>query len=300
AAATGGMPGRLLHWSGVEGARSVMAVVEPRDNGLCTTALLDIGDGSLDGWLDLTQTAPARQLAADLPAGGLGGLVLAVDPAGLLAGAGERMSSFRRALADGCHEIGLDLERHFVRRLGKRGSLQLLFLQGEHSQLVSAYAFQCKSRAAAKDMFEDALRAARDLRLGKYVPITRSGDQLELWLAGADEPAHVGVVEDLLVVGFHPDAVTLVADELKKAARQKKRDLQAVQALQSLGGADKVAGVFAFDFAPLLEALGREQPAHADGATDLGGIPCRHAGSLELLGRADGRAIVRVQLLSTN
>ncbi len=337
-AAFGGMPGFLLEHSGLGSAKAVLAVIEPRGAGLAATALLDFAADSpaetrpatrpearpdarqeLDGWLTLLQQKPARALVAELPAGGLGGLVLAVDPAGLARSAGVLgargmggiLSGLGGQLADGCRHHGMDFEQQVLSRLGRRGSMQFLLLAGPGEdgrpgrlEIASAYAFAAKNRKAAQDLLADAVDGVRQHGGGKVIPGApgrRGEEQIELSLLDQDAPARMGVIDDAVVFAFHPAVLGELRDELQRGSRTRaRRDADTLAILQALGAhKSPVAGVFALDAQPLLDRAAQEIAARGT-AVELSRVPSRYVGFVDVQQGRNGAPLLRIQLSCSN
>lgn len=271
---------------------------------------------AIDGWFGAAQSVPARTLLPELPASGLGGLVLAVDLA-QVAQRSRRGMGMLRELHDAFDEFGLDFERNVLSQLGTRGTVQLLFRRGGDAaatELVSVYSLRAKSRKAATDLFADLRRAADQRGMGKLVVAGAARDRkgvdvLELSHHRGDQPTCLAVHEDLVVVGADADSLVQVIDDWKRAAKQRgKRDAAVTAAVQSIGG-ENVAGLFDLDFTPLFERVvgafgagaGSSSGGTADSAVrlDLSRIPKRHIGYLDLQPR-DGGIVLRIRVLSSS
>ena len=269
---------------------------------------------AIDGWFGAAQSVPARTLLSELPASGLGGLVLAVDLA-QIAQRSRRGMGMLRELHDAFEEFGLDFERNVLSQLGTRGTVQLLFRRGGDAaatELVSVYSLRAKSRKAAADLFADLRRAAEQRGMGKIVVAGAARDRkgvdvLELSHRRGDRPTCLAILEDLVLVGADADSLVQVIDDGKRAAKQRgKRDAAVTAAVQSIGG-ENVAGLFDLDFTPLFERVvaafgaGSSSGGTADSAArlDLSRIPKRHIGYLDLQPR-DGGIVLRIRVLSSS
>ncbi len=336
-----GLPSFLLGWSGLGSARSVMASVAGVGADFTGTMLLDFdrpaggpdaGDAdarlprpehggresregrpghersAIDGWLGAAQPVPARTLLPELPGGGLGGLVLAVD----LADMAQRSfggKGMMRALHEAFFDFGLDFERNVLDQLGTRGTVQLLFRRGgaeAATELVSVYSMRAKSRKAAADLFQDLRRAAEQRGLAKL----HSGKEhkgpelLELKGPRHDRPTFVAIHEDSVLLAFDAETLVQVYDETRRVAKLRgKRDAAVSAAVQSIGG-ESVVGLFDLDFAPWFERIAQSfrpaggASAGGTGSPDLSRIPTRHIGYLDLQPR-DGGVVLRICVLSS-
>jgi hypothetical protein len=270
----------MLGWSGLGKADAVMAAVAAHKQDLQSTVLLSFPAGaSIDGWLALVQPVAARALAADLPVGGLGGVVLAIDPKRLVDRV-EGMRGFAQVLDGGCGRCGLELHR-LVRHLGQRGTMQMLLVPGGDLEVQTAFAVQAQSRKAATDLFDEVRSNVTARQLGREVK--RGLTELEI----ADRQAggfglHLAVADDFLV--FAKDSAALDALQAeRRAARRGRRD--ALGAALHAFGTGEVGGLVHFDPAALTGGVG---------AAAMG-----HTGVIEIAtGGSDG-AVVRLRLLSS-
>ncbi len=310
-----GVPQFVLSWSGLGGARAVMASLAAEGQGFAATVLLDfdaaggrghaverhpgdrMGDGPMiDGWFAATQAVPARSLLPTLPAGGLGGLVVSVDLASI-AQRSPRGGRMLHAIAHALRDLGLDFDRNVMGRLGTGGTVQLLFRRAEGvPEVVSVYSLRAKSRKAASDLFQDLRRATELHGMGRIVePAVRGApDVLELRSPRGGIDACITVHEDSVLVGFEPETLWLVQEEHRRAGRARgKRDAAVAAAVASIGG-DRVTGLFDLDLGPLFERIG----AQLGGAEfDASRIPQRHIGYLDLDAR-EGGSVLRLRVLS--
>ncbi|MFY9344141.1 MAG: hypothetical protein WAT39_16745, partial [Planctomycetota bacterium] len=272
----------------------------------------------IDSWFAAVQPLAARTLLPDLPAAGLGGLVLSVDLAGLV-GRSHEGSHLLRDLHRAFGEYGLDFERNVLARLGSRGTVQLhIGRDGDRTIVNAVYALRTKNKKAAADLFVDLRRVAEPAGLGT-VSVHDSKDARErrtqelLELRGREpgnrgpgnrEPGgsglslFVGAHDDSLLFAGQAEPLLAVLDELRRPARPRARQ-PAAATLAGLG--DNVAGLFDVDLQPLFEQIAN---AFAGGVTgsgariDLSALPKRHVGSLDLQRRDDG-TVVRVRVLSS-
>jgi len=271
----------------------------------------DDRDG-IDGWFAAAQSVPARSLLDELPGGGLGGLVLAVDLADI-AMRSRRGEHMLHHLREAFREYGLDFERNVLGKLGERGTVQLLFRRGEGAaatELVSVYSARAKSRKAAAELFADLRRAAEQHGLGKIVggatAAGRGPEVLELaeWRRGAPTggpPTYVAVHEDSVLLAFDAQTIAEVVEEYKSTAKARsKRDAVVGGAISTIGG-DTVSGLFDLDLTPVFEHVA----AHVGNALgapatkfDLSRIPHRHIGFLDLQPR-EGGVVLRICVLSS-
>lgn len=327
-----GLPSFLLGWSGLGSARSVMASVAGVGADFTGTMLLDFdrasGDpesrlarpehggrdpregrpgperSAIDGWFGSAQPVPARTLLPELPGGGLGGLVLAVDLADVAQRSRGGMGMLH-ALHDAFDDFGLDFERNVLNQLGTRGTVQLLFRRGgteAATELVSVYSMRAKSRKAAADLFQDLRRAAEQRGLARlHAGKEHKGlDLLELKGPRHERPTFVAIHEDSVLLAFDAETLVQVYDETRRVAKLRgKRDAAVSAAVQSIGG-ESVVGLFDLDFAPWFEQIAQSfSPADGQASKpDLSRIPTRHIGYLDLQPR-DGGIVLRICVLSS-
>ncbi|MBX3463872.1 MAG: hypothetical protein KF830_11940 [Planctomycetes bacterium] len=307
-----GVPGALLDWSGVGGARRVLLSLAPASAGVAATLLLSFGPataaapgGAIDGWLAAVQHVPARQLQPELPAAGLGGVVVAVDLAGL-AQRSPRAAHLVRDLRHSLDDYGLDFDRHVLGRLSALGTVQLLLRDGSDGvaqEVVAVYAVRARSRAAAADLFTDLRRAAEAHGIGRLTGNRdrRGPDVLELRPmrdpdAGAQAPFCVAVVEDTVLVALDAATLQRVHDDYRRAGRSRgRRDAVVTGAMQRIGPTP-VCGLFDLELGGLFASLARPNDG-VRAAWDLSSVPARHVGSLACEPGADG-AVVRICVLS--
>lgn len=318
ATAFDGLPGFLVQFSGLAEPAAVMAAVAPHEDALRSTVLLSFAARSaVDGWLALAQPTPARTLVGELPVGGVGGLVLAIEPRRLVDGE-EPVSAFAQLVRGGCGESGLELDR-LVRRLGKRGTMQLMLVPSAADAVadgkvaMAAFALQAQSRRAAQDLAEE-IQAARQQGRGPRPERSRGDGPRGDGNGGRPDgsrpegargrPRHphdhghgdrlaamrCAAIDDLLVFGDDPAVLEAVRAE-RKAQRSAPHEARVRAALQVLAPRnERVAGLLHFDLGSWT------------GAERFRGLPLRHTGFLEVPGERDGEAagevVVRLQLLS--
>jgi hypothetical protein len=345
-----GLPGALMGSSGLGSARAVMASVAAAQADFTMTVLLDFDvapapaagpnagprsprhgpprpDGprggdehgprrgvapGIDGWFAAVEPVAARTLLTELPAGGLGGLVLSVDLAEVVSRSRTGVhlwNDLRRAF----DQYGLDFDRNVLARLGTRGTVQLHVAPGGDSASVGAvYAVRTKNRKAAAELFADIRRVAepaglatastRDVaaRDGKDGKDRRSVDLLELRGGGPHGRAtamFVAAHEDSLLLSADADVLATVVDDARRAGKpQKRRGEPTAAAISSIGG-ETVAGLFDVDLLPLFERI-TDALAGTGARVDLSALPKRHVGYLDLQ-RGDDGTVVRVRLLSS-
>lgn len=306
-----GLPGLLVGFSGLGGARRAMLALAPDAGAFAMTLLLGfehpldvdpIGPATVDGWLAAAQRVGARQLANELPGGGFGGVVLAVDLADL-ASRTHRGDHILHDLRHSFDDYGLDFDRHVLGRLAGLGTVQLLLRDGQDgssAEVVAVYAMRARNKTAAGDLWNDLRRAAEAHGVGRLVAgkDRRMPDVLELRPAyGVDErespPVCVAVVEDTVLIAFDAATLQRVHDDYRRAARQRgRKDAVVAGAVQQIG-AVPVSGLFDVDLRAVFERLAASFAAAGAGPIDLAGLPTRHVGyvALELDGSADGGAV---------
>ncbi|MBL8725207.1 MAG: hypothetical protein JNK49_14250 [Planctomycetes bacterium] len=337
-AKTEGIAGAALEWSGLGSAKSVMASISGLGGAFTGTLLLDFDqrerarpepprpgregregrpfeprDGMrphgaeatpIDGWFAAAQPAAARTLLPDLPVGGFGGLVLAVDFADV-ARHSHRGRELRFELHEAFDRFGLDFERNVIARLGARGTVQLLFRNSEDGvlpEVVAVYAVRAKGKKAAADLFADLRRASEQRGNGRMASgrDKRGIDVLELRSRDRDAPTCIAVHEDQVLFAYDADSLAVVADEWRRAGRSRqKRDATVAAAVASIGG-EQVAGLFDVDLGAWLErAFGGGAAERGTERPDFSRIPKRHVGYLDLQPR-DGGVVLRVCVLSSS
>ncbi|MGE3172969.1 MAG: hypothetical protein AB7O97_10125 [Planctomycetota bacterium] len=296
-ASLGGLSGALLGWSGLGGADAVAATVTAdEDDALRTTVLLSLpADAALDGWLGLVEPAPARQLVEELPVGGLGGLVFAVEPV-RVASAASQAGGFCSAVRGGCGEHGLDLDR-IVRRLGRRGALQMLLLSGNEATAVPAFALQAQSRRAATEIVAEIAGAIQPPASGRSSD--RGPTAVDLRDVGGLERLRLGVVDDLLVFAQEAGTVDALAAARRERGRASSRlDAAISRALRAFGAdrGTRIGGLVHVDISGWLELVGVDEALRST-------LPAQQTGFVDVL-RGSGRegvdpvgTVVRLQLL---
>lgn len=331
ATAGAGFPALLLQWSGLGSANSVMAALCSDDDGDFTaTVLLDFdraaldrgarparplgrraaprperwGSPGIDGWFAAALSISARKLVRDLPGGGLGGLVLAVDLRDI-AGRSHRGAQLLRILRLSFEDFGLDFDRNVLSRLGDRGTVQLLFRRGDGkaaTEIESVYSVRARSRTAAGDLFTDLRRAAEQNGMGRVVsgrerPGRNGVDVLELRRHSGDSPTCVAVHGDAVLVAFDAATIDAFLVEQRRAAKQRGKRTAAVSTVvQEIGGTD-VTGLFDLDFTPWFDHF-EQLLEGSKTAIDLSRIPRRHVGYLDLQPR-EGGTVIRICVLSS-
>ena len=343
-----GLPGLLMGSSGLGSARAVMASVAAAQTDFTATLLLDFDgqpvarqpgpvagpgrdgrsgpprprdreyESGFDGWFAAVQPVAARSLLAELPSGGLGGLVLSVDLASV-AGRSHDGAHLLRDLHRAFDEYGLDFQRNLLSRLGARGTVQLHVGRGDGAATVDAvYAVRTRNKKAATDLFADLRRvcepaglgiaSVRDVKDREGNGAGRERRVVELLELRANGPKgrggamFVAALEDSLLVSADDESLVALVDDLRRddprrsgKPRGKRVDGTAA-AIAAIGG-ENVAGLFDVDLQPLFDQLtaalvGSNVPA------DLSALPKRHVGFLDLQPR-DGGTFVRVRVLSS-
>ncbi len=335
--AVDGVPGWLIHSSGLGDARAVMASVASAQADFTATLLLDFdaaaaparpagrhgperrgperrgpvnepASSGIDGWFAAMQPTSARTLVPELPAGGLGGVVLSVDLASL-AGRSHEGAHLLEHLHHAFDKYGLDFDRNVLSRLGSRGTLQLHVARGteaaqvEAAQVNAIYSMHTKNKKAAADLFADLRRVCEPAGLGVLVTkdVKETGRErrvvelLELRERGTSTflVAH----EDTLLLAADADTLVTVVDDLRRSGRPKARRSEATAtAISSIGG-ENVAGLFDVDLQPLFDRIASAF-ASSGARVDLSTLPKRHIGYLDVQRREAG-TLVRVRVLSS-
>lgn len=333
-----GVPGALLDWSGLGGADAVAAAVMPHkldkrpaekgQRAFRSQILLSMPSSApMDGWLATVAGTSARQMLDDVPVGGLGGFVVAVEPERLVqamlpAGGpphdrpphdhehdrdrGRRPEpghepGFGHRLQGGCEGHGLDLTR-IVQRLGDRGTMQMLLVAAGR-ELAPAFALQAKSKKAATDIVQELERA---LEPEGRRPEGRSTDPIQLHDFDGHGHLRLAAVEDWLVFAQDREAIdALVAARRERQKVRPQLDASVQRAVRVLAGerGDRHGGLVHLDLRSWFDRLG-VSPVGSDreprSDVDLG-LPCVHTGFVDVEPEAEGRpALVRLHLLSTD
>ncbi len=315
-----GVPGWLLGSSGLGSARAVMVSVAAAQADFTATLLLDFEQGAIDrpgmkrrgpdidGWFAAAEPVPARLLLPELPASGLGGLVLSVDLASI-ARRSRDSAHVLRQLADGFTKYGLDFERNVLARLGTRGTVQLHVGQlhagrgtAAVTEVTSVWSLRTKNKKAAGDLFADLRRVAEAEGIGRVLP-AKEGKERErrpfdlLEVRHGDASMFLAAHDDMLLLAAHAETLDSAVEDARRAGRpRQKRGESAATTIQTIGG-DEVAGLFDLDLEPLFEQLAAAFAA-AGARLDLSALPKRHVGYLDLQ-RRDGGTVVRVSVLSS-
>ena len=179
----------------------------------------------IDGWLAAAQSVPARTLLPELPGGGLGGLVLAVDLADIAKRSPGGIGMLRM-LRDSFADYGLDFDRNVLSRLGSRGTVQLLFRRADDAttEVVSVYSVRARSKKAANDLFQDLRRAVEQGGFGTLIT-NKDRKGPEVLLLSRARPSHaestigVALYEDSVLVAFDDETLVQVHEEYKRTAR---------------------------------------------------------------------------------
>lgn len=317
-----GLPGALLRSSGLDSARGVMLTVEGSGGAFAVKLLLDLpqhaaggrhdgrthGVGSesdayadLAGWLASVQPVAPRALVNELPGGGLGGLVLSVDLARMLARSPEG-EHLLHDLEHAFDEYGLDFQRNVLSRLGAQGTVQLQLARSERAgaELRSVYALRTKGRNAAVDLLGDVRRATEAAGIGRVVPMReRRLELVEIRSAGPHASvAYLAAHEDDLLLSSDAESLAAAIDDMRSAGRARTRRDQIVgNAVQALGN-ERVAGLFDVDLAPLFTQFANAVTASGGARLDLSQQPKRHVGTLDVQRKDDG-VIVRISVISS-
>jgi hypothetical protein len=291
-ASLGGMSGALFEWSGLRGADAMVAALLPAtvdgaDGALQSTLLLSFPAGTpINGWLDIVQPAPVRQLFDELPSGGLGGLVFAVEPARVAEVAG-RAGGFGSRLSGACGDCGIDFAR-VARRLGHRGAVQMVLLSGAAAEVTPAFALQAQNRKAAVDIVDEIARAVGDGARG-----TDKSPHVEIRGVRGLERLRLGVVDDLLVFAQEADVVAALAAARRERPRTRAAlEATLTRALRAFATdkGERVGGLVDIDIAPWLAAVGSR-------ANPRSGAPTRSTGVLDVE-TGERATLVRLRLLS--
>ncbi|MBL8752059.1 MAG: hypothetical protein JNK15_02055 [Planctomycetes bacterium] len=327
-----GMPAWLMGSSGLGSARAVMAAVSPGAAGAAdrpdytATLLLDFaadhdgagrrgpgrhGPGGPDhdhepdgitGWFRSVKPVPVRTLLAELPAGGLGGLVLSVDLRRAFTSSHDG-SHFYSDLRIAFEEYGLDLDRNVMSRLGEHGTLQ--FHVGTSAAGTAAvdavYSIRTKNKKAASDLFADLRRVCEKSKLG--VGVARDGkDPKDRRVHELIEVRHHDLTmfltahEDALLFTSDADTLVAVVDELRRNKPRAKKG-EPIAAAVTAAGTGNVAGLFDVDLQPLFDHISTAF-AGVGVRVDLSTLPRRHVGHLDLQPHDEGTT-VRVRVLSS-
>jgi hypothetical protein len=331
-----GLAGSVLRWSGLAEADALAATVAPHRgdrrpteqaaDALQSHIVVAMPKGELDGWLGAVANAPVRQLAGEVPSGGMGGFVFAVDPARVVRalsldhGSSERHGhdddddyehpherrphsdrddghekrggrGFAQRIDHSCHERGVDL-RHVLQGLGRHGSMQLVMLNDGRREFASVFALQAQSKKAATEIagvFAAALR-----RDGEPGPRASSVDLRAL---GSDDPLHLAPVGEWLVFAQRTEAIAAMQAAQRERLRSRAQvDATLARASRAFAGStgDEHSGVFHLD----LRDVAARSIAAANPAAQAE-FPAIHAGIVDVEPAADGASLVRLRVLST-
>lgn len=331
-----GAGGELLRMSGLGEARAVFATVAPGASGAFAASLLldyeplppateaprtgprrpggplheregrergphrephGFGGEGVGSWFAAIRPQPARALLGELPAGGVGGMVLALD----LEAMAQRTHAGSHLLRD--VEIAftnqeLEYERCVTARLAGVGALRIYAAPA--GGLRAIYALRGKSRKAAADLFDDLRRATVACGPGRVLGgdarDKKSPEVLELRDRSGHASVCVGVVDDHVVLAADAETLAAALDDVRIADKARGRRDQAIGSAMQALGRDRVAGLFDVDLASVFEQLVSALPV---GATlDLSQLPRRHIGCLELRSDDSG-ALLRCSVLSS-
>jgi hypothetical protein len=315
-----GVPGALLASSGLGQASAVMASLSSAQGGLAATLLLEfdesvVGPGrdgarpgrpaaiGVDGWLAAVRPVPAKSLLGELPAGGLGGLVLSVDLAAI-AQSSHQGKHLLHDLEHAFDSYGLDFQRNVVDRLGARGTVQFQIAGAGAREIASVYSLRARSRKAAGELFADLRRVCEAEQLGRMVtwkdakdPARRTTELLQIDGHRHGMVIGVAVLDDALLVGADVESLGIFVDDARKGPKSRgKRDQAVASAVQSIGG-EEIAGLFDVDLQPWFEQLAAAFAA-AGVKPDLSALPKRHLGYLDVQ-RGARQSVVRIRVLSS-
>jgi hypothetical protein len=324
-----GMSGWLLGASGLGSARAVMASLSPdKDRADYTAALLldfakdagpggrqgpgrhgpgpgldrDLGPGGIAGWFSSVKPVPAKALLAELPAGGLGGLVLSVDLRRVFTNSCDG-SCFYADLRQAFVQYGLDLDRNVMSRLGEYGTVQFHVGTAANgaASVDAVYSIRTKNKKAAGDLFGDLRRVCESEKLGTLIvrdsidPKDRRPHEL-VEVRRHDLTMFLTAHEDALLFAGSADTLVAVVDELRRNKPRAKKS-EPIAAAVTAAGAGNVAGLFDVDLQPLFDHIAAAF-AGAGVRVDLSTLPRRHVGYLDLQQQDDG-TVVRVRVLSS-
>jgi len=252
----------FMRSSGLAAVHRVMLAVRPSDDAVRTSVLLEC-EGAPDGWLALVERLPVSELARRVPAGGLGGVAMALEPSKLLtAETGDQTSrsglrALRSNLTGSLSRLGLDLDRQVLGRLGRMCSVELYGEGAERPQAVLA--LQTTNRDGARRLFSECKQALATSPAVTVRKGLRGVEELVVPTAGDDE-VHLTAVDDSIALAFQDHAIEYA---LKSAATVSRGDRQRVEreigaALDALGAGkrEEVAGVFRFDLTRLAPQTG--------------------------------------------
>lgn len=332
-----GLAGSVLRWSGLAEADALAATVAPHRSdrrpaetsadSLRSHIVVAMQKGELDGWLGAVANAPVRQMAGEVPAGGMGGFVFAVDAARVVRALSlDRSSSerhehddlgrdhphdgrrphpgrdggqegpggrgFAQRIDHSCQERGVDL-RHVLQGLGRHGSMQLVMLADGRRELASVFALQAQSKKAAAEIagvFAAALRKDGE-------PALRAGSSIDLRALGSDDPLHLAPVGEWLVFAQRTEAIAAMQAAQRERIRSRAQvDAALARATRAFAGStgDEHGGVFHLDLRDVAS-----KTVAASGQAASAEFPAIHAGIVDVEPAADGSSLVRLRVLST-
>jgi len=194
-------------------------------------------------------------------------------------------------------QVGLDVRRQVIRRLGKIGGAQVMLLPGDGVRPRVAYSFRAKTGKQARDLVLDLKKAlansgrarSRELSSGKEVLEIESpgfgGHSFRRRFGGRDY-ALLAAVGDAVYVTFDRDTMEQAVEQVVQMSRNKGRQARAQQDamvrqyLKQLGAWDKkVAGIFAADLGSVAtRVVGKQDAGKGGGDNEDHGKPPAKAG----------------------
>jgi hypothetical protein len=247
----------FLRSSGLAAVHRAMLAVRPAGDAVRTSVLLEC-DSAPDGWLALVERLPMAELARRVPAGGLGGVAMALEPSKLLleeigdVAGRSGLRALRSGLTGSLSRLGLDLDRQVLGRLGRMCAVELYAEAAEPPQAVLA--LQTANREGARRLFSECKQALATSPAVTVRKGPRGAEELVVPTTG-DDRVHLTVVEDSIALAFQDRAIEYA---LKSAAALSRGDRQRVEreiaaAIEFLGAGERegVAGVFRFDLTRL-------------------------------------------------
>ncbi len=269
--------GLPFRWSGLGDTDRLLLVVRPAKrgrDGFVTSVLLGRRpprrpthrpQRGHDGWLQAVEAAKPLQLLSGLHHGGVGSLAVAFDPKKLLgpAARGPRMRRLQGWIFGHAFQVGLDVRRQVIRRLGKIGGAQVMLLPGDGVRPRVAYSFQAKTSKQARDLVMGLKKALANSGRARCRQLDSGKEVLEIESPGfgrhsfgrrfgGSDYALLAAVGDSVYLTFDRDTMAQVMSRNRSRQTRAQQDAMVRQYLRHLGAWDKkVAGIFIGDLSSI-------------------------------------------------
>ena len=240
-----------LRGSGIAAMRRLMLAARPEDNTIRTSVLLE-GKVDPEGWVAQVERMRVQDLVARVPAAGLGGLVLALSPADLLASRDAETQRLRALRSGARSSLGFDQE--LVRsRLGESSAVEFYDVGDDRPQPQPVLSLQARNEAAARKLFDSYVRSMVPSEVATVRRLGRNAE--ELVVRTTSEQFHVGAIDDSVSIGFHDRAIGAALQSVsavsRRARQRTEKRAQDVLGKLGLGKRDEVAGVLRLDLSSL-------------------------------------------------